>query len=269
MREALGASRSGFYLWLKAQDSRKARFERYLLIKIKKVYDSSKGVYGSRRIMKELRPMGVECYYNKIVDIMREHRIKAKTKRKYKATTNSKHNLKISSNLLERNFNAKEINRVWTGDITYVWTREGWLYLSTVIDLYSRKVVGWSLGKRLTADLVLSSLDKAVKLRKPEAGLIFHSDRGAQYAGDKFREALRRIGAVQSMSRKGDCWDNAVAESFFKTIKSELVYWHNFQNRKEAELIIFEYIEVFYNRKRLHSTINYMTPDAFENQNPS
>ena len=219
MCRVLVVSRSGFYRWLNAQQSRKKRFKRYLLIKIKEVYESNRGVYGSRRIVKELKSMGVKCYYNQIVKIMRENGIKAKTKRKYKATTNSKHNLKISPNLLERNFNAKQINRVWTGDITYVWTREGWLYLSTIIDLYSRKIVGWSLGKRLTADLVLSSLDKAVKLRNPEAGLIFHSDRGAQYAGDKFREALRRIGAVQSMSRKGDCWDNAVAESFFQDNK--------------------------------------------------
>lgn len=169
--------------------------------------------------------------------------------------------------MLERNFNRDEPNRAWVGDITYIWTSEGWLYLSTVIDLYSRKIVGWSLGKRITADLVVRSLKSAIKTRKPGEGLIFHSDRGSQYASDKFKSELKSIGARQSMSRKGDCWDNAVAESFFKTLKTELIYWEKFKTRAEAELKIFEYIEIFYNRRRRHSAINYLAPDVFETMN--
>jgi transposase InsO family protein len=172
--------------------------------------------------------------------------------------------MRVAPNLLERNFKTNGINIVWVGDITYIWTREGWMYLSTVIDLYSRRIVGWSIGNRITKELVINSLDQAYNMRKPPKGLIFHSDRGSQYASDEFIEKLKSIGAVQSMSRKGNCWDNAVAESFFKTIKSELIYWHRFETRKEAELKIFEYIEMYYNRVRLHSTNNYQSPNDYE-----
>jgi putative transposase len=266
MCKVIEASRSGFYRWMKKQRGYIRPYDRYLLIRIKEAYQQSNGTYGSRRIYKQLKRCGVHCYLNQIEKIMKDNGIKAKTRRRFRITTNSKHNLKISPNLLQRNFSTSEINKVWVGDITYIWTRQGWLYLSTVIDLFSRKVVGWSLDRRMTKSLVISSLKAALDLRRPTQGLIFHSDRGSQYASDDFRDILRDNDAVPSMSRKGNCWDNAVAESFFKTIKSELIYWHNFQTRAEAELRIFEYIELFYNRQRLHSTINYMSPDAFENR---
>ena len=266
MCRVIGISKSGFYRWMQRQRENIRPNEQYLLIRIKAIYERSKRTYGSRRITWELKSEGVLCYKNQIVRIMRKYGIKAKTKRKFKQTTDSKHNLKIAPNLLQRNFYVAEVNKVWVGDITYIWTGEGWLYLSTVIDLCSRRVVAWSLGKRLTKELVTSSLKNAFKTRNPSIGLIFHSDRGSQYASNEFRKVLSDNQAIPSMSRKGDCWDNAVAESFFKTIKSELIYWFNFKTRKEAELRIFEYIEMFYNRYRLHSTINYLSPATFENK---
>lgn len=269
MCKVIEASRSGFYRWMKKQWRRGKPYARYLLIRVKEVYDQYHGVYGSRRIAKTLKLWGIACYPNQIARIMKENGIKAKTKRKFRATTNSRHNLSVAQNLLAREFNVGQINRVWVGDITYIWTREGWLYLSTVIDLYSRRIVGWSVDKRITKELVINSLQQAFELRNPPEGLIFHSDRGSQYASDEFKNSLKIIGAKQSMSRKGNCWDNAVAESFFKTIKSELIYWHSFQTRQEAELRIFEYIEIFYNRNRLHSANNYLSPNDFEFKNIS
>lgn len=245
----------------------KSSYESYLLLRIQEVFEQSRRLYGSRRVTKALRAMGVICYLNQVSRIMRRNGLVAKTKRKFRITTDSGHKMRVAPNLLERTFKIDEKNKVWVGDITYVWTREGWLYLSTVIDLYSRRIVGWSVGKRIAKQLVMRSLEQACNMRKPEKGLIFHSDRGSQYASEEFKVALQKLGAKQSMSRKGDCWDNAVAESFFKTIKSELIYWHNFQTRREAELRIFEYIEIFYNRWRLHSAINYQSPNDFEMQN--
>lgn len=264
MCDVIRANKSGFYRWMKIQFGHESPYERYLLIRVKEAYEQSKGVYGSRRITRTLKSWGIICYLNQITKIMKKNGIKAKTKRKYRATTDSRHSFSVAPNLLAREFKVAQMNRIWVGDITYIWTREGWLYLSTVIDLYSRRIVGWSVDKRITKDLVINSLQQAYNLRKPQEGLIYHSDRGSQYASDEFKNVLKSIGAVQSMSRKGNCWDNAVAESFFKTIKSELVYWYNFQSRKEAELRIFEYIEIFYNRYRLHSTLNYMSPNDFE-----
>lgn len=264
MCRVIEVSKSGFYRWMKQQRQPESPYERYLLIRIKEAFEQSNRTYGSRRIFWELISWDVKCYKNQIVRIMKKHGIKAKTKRKFKHTTDSNHNLKVAPNLLKRNFRADKINRVWVGDITYIWTREGWLYLSAVIDLYSRKVVGWSLNKRMIKKLVISSLKAAIAMRRPEKGLMFHSDRGSQYASDDFKKVLKGIDAQQSMSRKGNCWDNAVAESFFKTIKSELIYWRKYQTRYEAEMSIFEYIEMFYNRSRLHSVTNYMSPHSFE-----
>jgi len=246
---------------MRTQRSKASTRKIYLLMKIKEVHEQSNKIYGSRRIYHELKSQGIKCYRNQIVSIMKEFGIKAKTRRKFKATTNSNHKLNISPNLLNRNFALEKKNKVWVGDITYIWTYEGWLYLSTVIDLYSRKIVGWSLGKRMTKQLVIDSLDEAIRSRRPDLGLMFHSDRGVQYASNEFRKMLSRNGIVQSMSRKGNCWDNAVAESFFKTIKTEMIYWNIFKTKYDAELKIFEYIEIFYNRKRLHSKNNYMSPE--------
>jgi len=200
---------------------------------------------------------------------MKKYEITPKVRRKFRITTDSRRTRNIAKNLLDRNFETNEKNQVWVGDITYIWTQEGWLYLSTVIDLYSRRIVGWSVDKRMTKKLVVSPLQAAIRQRKPEAGLIFHSDRGSQYGSDDFIRLLSSVDAVPSMSRKGNCWDNAVAESFFSTIKRELIFRILFQTRKEAELSIFNYIEIFYNRVRLHSTIGGLSPVNFENRSIS
>ena len=195
---------------------------------------------------------------------MRENNIFSKVRKKFKATTNSKHNLPIAENILNREFSIDIPNTHWVGDISYIWTQEGWLYLATVIDLYSRAIVGWAAQERMTSKLIEDALLMAVWRRKPKRGLIFHSDRGSQYASASFQNMLKIYRMVSSMNRKGNCWDNAVAESFFKTIKTELTYHCTYATREEARQSIFEYIEVFYNRKRLHSSIGYMAPMQFE-----
>jgi putative transposase len=269
MCEVIKVSKSGFYYWMKRQRSPVTARERYLYVRILEAFEQSRRTYGSRRIYRKLRLWDVMCYKNQVAKIMRMNGLKPKTKRKYKHTTDSRHSKNIAPNLLQRNFHVDEANKVYVGDITYIWTREGWLYLSTVMDLYSRRIIGWSLSNRITKELVIDSLREALNKRKPAPGLIFHSDRGSQYASDEFVDFLESKKAIPSMSRKGDCWDNAVAESFFKTIKSEMIYWYNFRTRAEAELRIFEYIEIFYNRNRLHSTNDYMSPVDFEMKNVS
>lgn len=190
--------------------------------------------------------------------------LRVQTKRKFKATTDSKHDKPVAPNLLEREFNVTTPNSVYVGDITYIPTREGWLYLAVVIDLCSRAVVGWSMDSRMKADLVNDAMLMAIWKRKPAKGLIFHSDRGSQYASDSYRKTLKTHGVKASMSKKGDCWDNAVAESFFHTLKTEMIHHCDFKTREEARAAIFEYIEVFYNRQRLHSANGYEAPLVFE-----
>lgn len=195
---------------------------------------------------------------------MRLHHIRAKTKRHFKVTTNSEHRLPIASDLVRQNFEVSAPNRVWTSDITYVWTREGWVYLAVILDLYARSIVGWELSSRLTADLVTSALQRALDWRTPESGLILHSDRGSQYASQEVQILVERYSIQQSMSGKGNCYDNAVTESFFHTLKTELTYFERYESRQEARSSIFEYIEVFYNRRRLHSTNGYLSPFDYE-----
>jgi putative transposase len=190
--------------------------------------------------------------------------LRAKGRRKYKPTTDSNHSLPVAPNLLKRDFRTERPDAAWVSDITYIWTREGWLYLAAILDLYSRKVVAWTLADRMTASLVCTAVDTAVRLRRPAPGLIFHSDRGSQYASHALRRRLWRHQMRQSMSRRGNCWDNAVAESFFATLKKELVRNRAFDTRAKAQSEIFEYIEVFYNRQRAHSLLSYATPNAFE-----
>jgi len=197
---------------------------------------------------------------------MQKHGIRAKRRKKFKVTTDSKHNLPIAENLLQRQFHVDEPNQAWVSDITYVSTAEGWLYLATFIDLYSRKVLGWSMSARINTDLVLDAFRMALSKRGTKVTPLVHSDRGSQYASDAFRAELEFRGCLQSMSRKGNCWDNAVAESFFGTLKTEMVHHEKFRTRQEAKQKIFEYIEVFYNRQRLHSTLNYVSPEEFEEQ---
>ena len=197
---------------------------------------------------------------------MKINSIKAKTKKKYKITTDSNHGLSVAENLLMQNFEVSEVNKIWVSDITYIGTMEGWLYLAVIMDLCSRRIVGWSMSENINQDLILSALQKALITRKPDNGLIFHSDRGRQYASEKVKQLLHKHRAVQSMSRKGNPYDNAVIESFFHTLKTELVNFENYKTRAEARQSIFEYIEIYYNKQRRHSTLDYYSPVEFESR---
>ena len=260
----LRASRSGYYAYCRQGKGTRRKANERMLEEIKKSYRAGRGAYGSPRITTDLRERGFLCGKNRVARLMRINGIAARTKRRFKATTNSGHCLPVAPNLLNKRFEAAGPDKIWVSDITYVWTHAGWLYLATVLDLFSRRIVGWAMGERITSELVIRALDQAVWKRKPASGLILHSDRGSQYASDALRVVLARHGIIQSMSAKGDCYDNAVAESFFHTLKTEYVYFENFRTRAEAKSGIFEYIEVFYNRTRRHSTLGNMSPQAFE-----
>ncbi len=257
-------SRSGYYSWKKRDTNERDVRELSLLRAIEDVHTSSRKTYGSPRIYAQLKGMGHEVGKTKVERTMKRHGIRAKTKRKFRVTTDSKHNLPIAPNLIDRNFSPAQPNSVWAGDITYIWTNEGWLFLAVIVDLFSRQVVGWSLDKTMTRELVLSALHQAYFCRKPDAGLIFHSDRGSQYCSMEFRLALENYQISQSQSRRANCWDNACVESFFHTMKTESIYHETFETRVQAEGIIFEWVEAFYNRQRLHSTLGYKSPVDFE-----
>jgi len=255
---------STFYASQDRPESRSERRNRYLLVFIKEVYVKSRRTYGSRRIYAELHRRRIRCSVNRIARLMKQHGIVAVQHRKYRPTTDSGHGFPVAPNRLGRNFEATQRNRVWVADITYIPTDEGWLYLATELDLHSHRIVGWSLSSRICRQLVLDALDMAVGLRRPGTGLIHHSDRGVQYACGDFQKLLKRHGMVPSMSRKGDPYDNAVAESFFRTLKVELVYLRRFRTRAEAKAAIVEYIELFYNRWRRHSSLDYLSPAEYE-----
>jgi putative transposase len=260
----LHASRSGYYGWRKGGVKPHHIRRQELLTKIKKIHEDSRGNYGSPRILRELRKDGVIVNHKTVEELMKKNGIQAKRRKKFKATTNSKHNLPIANNLLNREFKTSKPNQAWVGDITYIPTEEGWLYLATWIDLFSRKVVGWSMAPRMTSDIVVDAFRMALFRQKCQAPDIVHSDRGSQYASDAFRDEIKKYSCKQSMSRKGNCWDNAVAESFFGTLKNELVHHEKYKTREQARLSIFDYIEVFYNKQRLHSHLNYVSPEEFE-----
>lgn len=260
----LKVSKSGYYEYRKRDDSKKTADELRLVRKIEEIHQGSRGTYGSPRIFSVLKGLGESCSKKKIELLMKKNGIRAKMKRKFRVTTDSKHKLPVVSNLLDRNFSPKNPNEIWASDITYIWTREGWLFLAVVVDLYSRQVVGWSLNKRMPKELVLSALRQAYFRRKPGPGLIFHSDRGSQYCSEEFRKLLANYGMIQSQSRKANCWDNACVESFFHTLKTEAIYHEDFKTRVQAQNMIFEWVEAFYNRKRIHSTLGYKTPVDFE-----
>lgn len=230
---------------------------------MKEIFKMGRESYGWRRMCRALHQQGIICNHKKVCRLMKELNLIAKVKKKFKATTNSNHNLPVEPNRLERKFYAIRPNVAWVGDITYIWTDEGWLYLATVIDLCSRKIKGWAMSERITADLAVSALQMALGGITPK-GLLFHSDQGVQYASKAFKKMIEENGILHSMSRKACCWDNAVAESFFGTLKQELVYHCKFKTREEAKSAIFEYVEVFYNRFRLHSTLDYQTPESVE-----
>ncbi len=260
----LRVSRSAYYEWLNPSTSNREKEDEELTFMIKKIFNESRGLYGTRRIRRKLLQLGKATSRKRISRLMKAAHLYCKTKRRFKVTTNSKHNNPVSPNLLQRKFNVSKPDQYWVGDITYIPTSKGWLYLATVIDLYSRKIIGWSMSHRMQASLVNDALLMAIWQRKPAKGLVWHTDRGSQYASTSHRNILQEHHIIQSMSRKGDCWDNAVAESFFHTLKTELTHHHKFKNREEAKHVIFEYIEVFYNRIRIHSANDYTSPVDFE-----
>ena len=257
-------SRSGYYEWLTRAKSTRQKEDEILLTIIDSLFQEGRSTYGTRRLKKKLAQQNRIVSRRRIRRLMAQGGLECKVKRQFKATTDSKHTLSISANLLERKFNVTQKNRYWVGDISYIPTQEGWLYLAVVMDLYSRQIVGWSMDKQMKAELVNAALLMAIWQRKPPKGLIWHTDQGSQYASDSHRNILKDHGIYQSMSRKGNCWDNAVAESFFHTLKTELTHHCKFKNREEGRQVIFEYIEVFYNRVRIHSANDYLSPVDYE-----
>lgn len=264
MCKILDVSRAGYYSWLNRPKSKRQTFHEQVDAEISTVYVKHKGRYGAPRIHKELAAKDITCSKNVVARRMKSMGLKAKNKRKFKVTTDSSHNLPFAKNILDRNFTTTSINQKWVGDITYIYTDEGWLYLAVVIDLYSRSVIGWSMSKRINKELVCNALIMALWRRGFPKGVIMHTDRGSQYCSLKYQSIIKNYGLICSMSRKGNCWDNSVAESFFKTIKSEFIYDMKFSTRKAAKLAVFDYIEVYYNRERRHSAIDYSTPYEVE-----
>lgn len=262
--KVLGVSRSGFYAWEDRGPSSHSTEDEKLAIQITAIHKASGGRYGSPRVHAELRAEGVTVSRKRVARLMGELGLESLRKRRYKATTDSKHKLPVAENILDRKFEVDAPDVAWVTDITYVWTGEGWVYVAAILDLFSRRVVGLAMSERIDRALVLEALRDAVGRRVPNAGLMHHSDRGSQYASGDYQAALDDLGVVCSMSRKGNCWDNAVAESFFATLKTELVYTRRFATRKEAREAIFDFIEIFYNRRRRHSTLGYVSPIDFE-----
>lgn len=261
----LGVARSGFYAWRKRSVSRRRQRQEQLLEAMREIHGQRhKRSYGSPRMQRELVAQGHRVSENTVARLMRQSGLRATTARKFRHTTDSNHRLPVAPNVLDRQFEARGPNEKWVSDITYVWTDEGWLYLAAVEDLYSRKVVGWSLGERLTSELVNEALRMAIGRQLPMVELLAHSDRGSQYASGSYQRLLASRGITCSMSRKGNCWDNAPMESFFATLKKELVHQERYATREEARQSLFEYIEVFYNRVRRHSAIGYQSPTRFE-----
>lgn len=264
MCRVLEVSTSGYYDWRKRPESRRQKEDRRLVVEIKAIHSESRQTYGSPRIHDELKDRGIRCGRKRVARLMRLHDISAKQKRRFKATTDSKHTLPVAENVLNRQFTPSAPNVAWSADITYIPTRQGWLYLAVVMDLFSRRIVGWSMHKRLHRSLVLDALKMALRGRSPRPGLIHHSDRGSQYASGDYQALLDAQQMVCSMSRRGNCWDNAPVESFFSTLKRELVHRRRYRTRAEARAELFEYIEVWYNRRRRHSSLGYQSPVKYE-----
>jgi transposase InsO family protein len=264
MCEVLAVSVSGYRAWRRGGKLDRTRLsDPQAMALMKSIHAEVKGAYGSRRMHRELQGRGHRIGLRRVERLMREHGIRARHKRRFKATTDSKHSMPVAANLLARNFTPAAPNRVWTGDITYLQTGEGWLYLAIVLDLFNREIVGWSIKPRMTADIVTDALTMAWFRRKPGPGAIFHSDRGSQYASQAMRAKLAKYGMTASMSRKGNCWDNAPTESFFNSLKNERVHGTAYPTRADAQADLFDYIEAFYNRSRRHSTLGYSSPHRF------
>lgn len=265
MCKILGVSKSGYYSWLKRKPSKRAIENQKLMEQIRQVYKKSKGTYGSPRITEELKINYVHVSRRRVARLMRKANIRSITNKRFVVTTDSKHSYPVAPNLLNREFSVDRLGKVWVSDLTYIRTIEGWLYLTVIIDLADRRVIGWSMSNSMhTTATIIPAWRMAVRNRPITEELIFHSDRGVQYACTEFKELITgNVLVNQSMSRKGDCWDNAVAESFFKTIKTELIYIHSYATRKQAALSVFEYIETWYNTQRRHSSLNYLSPLEF------
>lgn len=265
MCAVLAVSRSGYYAWMERPPSRRQEQQMKLTEQIRTAHEQSRGTYGSPRVTAELKESGVSVCENTVAKLMRQAGIKAKVKRRFvPRTTDSEHDHPIAPNRLDRAFAAEAPNRKWTCDITYVPTDEGWLYLAVMMDLFSRKIVGWSMQDHLRVELVSEALEAAIRSRRPAAGLLHHSDRGVQYACANYRDLLSEHGIECSMSRRGNCYDNAALESFFGTLKTELVHHEHYATREQARRSLFEWIEVFYNRRRRHSSLGYLSPESFE-----
>lgn len=260
----LEVSRAGYYAWEGREVSARQKANAALAERIRQVHQDSRRTYGSPRVRAELKAQGQQVGRHRVARLMREAGLRARRRRRFVPTTDSKHGLPVATNVLARDFNPPQPDRVWATDITYVPTREGWLYLAVVLDLFSRRVIGWAMDSSIDRHLVLSALDMALRGRSPPEGLLHHSDRGSQYASEDYQRALAERGIRCSMSRKGNCWDNAVVESFFSTLKTELVHEMDFLTREAAKSALFEFIEVFYNRKRRHSSLGYVSPAEFE-----
>ena len=264
MCRVLDVSRSGFYAWRRRPVSAREREDVALGAQIAAVHSESRGTYGVPRVHATLKAQGRAVGRKRVGRLMRVQGLKGRRKRRFRVTTDSRHSNPVAANVLERRFATSAPDTAWVGDITYVWTREGWLYLAALIDLFSRRVVGWAMSDRMTEQLAIDALQMALRARRPASGMVHHSDRGSQYCSHAYRRVLASWGAVCSMSRKGDCWDNAVAESFFATLKTELIHHADYETRAEARSEIFEYIEVFYNRHRRHSTLGFVSPAEYE-----
>jgi len=264
MCAVLNVNVSGYRAWKRGGTPNRKRLTNAQMLTLIRAIDTElKSSYGSPRMVLELRGRGFSAGKERVERLMRVNGIQARHKRRYNATTDSKHGLPVADNLLDRNYTPEAPNQVWTSDITYLWTTEGWLYLAIVLDLFNREVVGWSLKPRMTADIVTDALTMAWFRRKPAPGVLHYSDRGSQYASHAFQDKLAEYGMTCSMSRKGNCWDNAPTESWFNSFKNERVHGRAYERREEMKAMAFEYIEVFYNRKRLHSTLGYQSPARF------
>lgn len=262
--QTLLVPRSGYYAWCRCPASRRTQEDQRLLVKIQHLHAASNATYGSPRIAAALRQQGETCGRHRVARVMQTHGVIAKHRRKFRVTTNSAHTLPVAENVLNRQFTPTAPNQVWVSDITYVPTREGWLYLATVMDLAFRGIVGWAMSDRIDRTLACDALTDALHRRQPAPGLLHHSDRGSQYASDDYQAVLTQHGLIPSMSRKGNCWDNAPMESFFHSLKVEWLHDQTFRTRDDARQAIFAYIEVWYNRQRLHSALGYRSPEQYE-----
>ncbi len=269
MARVLEVSTSGYYNWRRREESQRSKANRKLLVEIKAIHAESDATYGSPRVYRELQARGIRCGENRVARLMRLNDVRAKQVRRYRATTDSKHNLPVAENHLNRQFDPAAPNEAWAADITFIWTREGWLYVAVVMDLFSRRIIGWSMQSRLKRGLVIDALKMAMGGRHVGNSLLCHSDRGSQYASGDYQDLLADASIICSMSRKGDCWDNAPVESFFATLKRERASHRRYETREEARADLFQYVEVWYNRMRRHSSLEYLSPADYEEQHVS